>query len=149
MEKKRHTLKNTVMATTDKVILFLGRTFSGHHHDYKMFKTEFPPECDWFAELSVLVDAGYLGIRTDYTGEQIALPHKKPRKSKRNPNTALTDEQKAENRALSQVRTLIENAIGGMKRYNILVDRFRNRRPNFQDDVIAICAALWNFSLAY
>jgi hypothetical protein len=137
------------MTTTDKVILFLGRTFSGHHHDYNMLKTEFSPEFDWFAELSVLADLGYLGIRTDYTGEQIALPHKKPRKSKRHPDTALTDAQKAENRALSQVRILIENAIGGMKRYNILIDRFRNRRGNFQDDVIAICAGLWNFSLAY
>jgi hypothetical protein len=36
-----------------------------------------------------------------------------------------------------------------MKRYNILVDRFRNHRENFQDDVVAICAGLWNFSLAY
>jgi len=147
-EKKRHTLKNTVMTTTDKVILFLGRTFSGHNHDYTLLKTEFSPDKEWFATLSVLVDLGYLGIRTDYTGEQITLPHKKPRKSKRNPGTGLTDEQKAENRALSQVRTLIENAIGGMKRYNILVDRFRNRRNNFHDDVIATCAALWNFSLA-
>lgn len=137
------------MTTTDKVILFVGRTFSGHHHDYTMLKTEFPPESDWFAALSVLVDLGYLGIRTDYVGEQIALPHKKPRKSKHNPDTALTEEQKVENRALSQIRILIENAIGGMKRYNILVERFRNRRNLFQDDVIAICAALWNFSLAY
>jgi hypothetical protein len=137
------------MATTDKVILFVGRTFSGHNHDYHMLKTEFPPQLAWFAELLVRVDLGYLGIRTDYTGEQIALPHKKPRKSKRKPDTALTDQQKAENRALSQVRTLIENAIGGMKRYNILVDRFRNQRENFQDHVIAICAGLWNFSLAY
>lgn len=137
------------MTTTDKVILFVGRTFSGHNHDYTLLKTEFPPDTAWFAALSVLVDLGYLGIRTDYTGEQISLPHKKPRLSKHNPDTALTDKQKAENRALSQVRILIENAIGGMKRYNILVDRFRNRRHNFHDDVIAISAALWNFSLAY
>jgi len=42
-----------------------------------------------------------------------------------------------------------EHAIGDMKRYNILVHCFRNRRSNFHDDVIAICAALWNFSLIY
>lgn len=137
------------MTTTDKVILFLGRTFGGRNHDYKLLKTEFPPDEEWFAELSVLVDLGYLGIRTDYTGEQISIPHKKPRKSKHNLAPTLTNDQKAENRALSQIRILVENAIGGMKRYNILVDRFRNRRANFQDDVIAISAALWNFSLAY
>lgn len=58
-------------------------------------------------------------------------------------------EQKAENRALSQVGNLIENAIGGMRRYNILADRLRNRRANFQGDFIAIYAGLRNFSLAY
>ena len=50
---------------------------------------------------------------------------------------ALTDEQKASNRALSQVRIFVENAIGGIKRYNILVHRFRNLKANFEDDVIA------------
>ena len=45
--KKQHTLKNTVMALPDKFIMFLGRTFSGHHHDYLMLKQEFPPELDW------------------------------------------------------------------------------------------------------
>jgi hypothetical protein len=33
---------------------------------------------------------------------------------------------------LSQVRIWIEHAIGGIKRYNILVDRFRNHRENFK-----------------
>lgn len=137
------------MATTAKVIVFLGRTFTGHHHDYTMLKTELPPALAWFADIAVLVDLGYQGMQTDYLGEQIDLPHKKPRKSKQNPHTCLTDEQKAENKALSQTRILIEHAIGGIKRYNILVDRFRNHRTNFQDQVIAICTALWNFSLTY
>lgn len=137
------------MATPQKGIVFLGYTFTGHHHDYKMLKAELPPELDWFVGLSVLVDLGYLGIQTDYAGEQIERPHKKPRKSKLQPDTCLTDAQKADNKALSQVRILIEHAIGGIKRYNILVNRFRNHRENFQDHIIAICAALWNFSLAY
>ena len=32
--KKRHMLKNTVMSLPEKLIIFLGRTFSGHNHDY-------------------------------------------------------------------------------------------------------------------
>jgi DDE superfamily endonuclease len=131
------------------VIVFLGYTCAGHQHDYTLLKAELSPELDWFAGLSVLVDLGYLGIQTDYAAAQIQRPHKKPRKSKAQPETCLTEAQKAENKALSQVRILIEHAIGGIKRYNILVDRFRNHRENFQDDVIAICAALWNFSLTY
>jgi hypothetical protein len=50
---------------------------------------------------------------------------------------------------LSQVRIFIEHAIGGMKRYNILVQVFRNRKADFEDDAIGICAGLWNFALSY
>ena len=68
MEKKQHTLKNTVMSLPNKFIVFLGRTFSGHNHDYLMLKQEFPPELDWFTDINVRVDLGYLGIQSDYTG---------------------------------------------------------------------------------
>lgn len=147
--KKRHTLKNTVIAALNKTILFLGHTFAGHVHDYTMLKEEFPPEQAWFAFIRVLVDLGYQGILTDYEGKAIQLPHKKPRKSKQNPMTTLSTEQKADNKALSQIRILVENAICGLKRYNILVHRFRNHRKSFEDDVIGIAAGLWNFNLNY
>jgi hypothetical protein len=132
-----------------QIILFVGLTFSGHTHDYKMLKEEFPPEEAWFEFLEVLVDLGYQGILTDYVGEGIQVPHKKPRKSKKNPVTSLTDEQKADNRALSKIRIFVENAICGLKRYNILVHRFRNHKESFDDDVIGIAAGLWNFNLNY
>jgi hypothetical protein len=79
----------------------------------------------------------------------IEIPHKRPRKSKTNPNPTLTVEQRAENRAVSQVRIFIEHAIGGMKRFGILVQRFRNRKENFEDDSVGICAGLWNLNLCY
>ena len=90
----------------DKWIVFLGRTFSGHHHDYNMLKQELPPDLDWFGDLEVWVDLGYQGIQSDDEGEMIEIPHKRPRKSKTNPNPQLTVEQRAENRAVSQVRIL-------------------------------------------
>lgn len=114
-----------------------------------MLKAELPPDDDWFAAIKVLVDLGYLGIATDYAGTELLLPYKKPRRSQHNPQPLLTPEQMADNRAISRVRIAIEHAIAGIKRYNILVHRFRNRRPNFHDDVIAICAGLWNFALIY
>ena len=79
----------------------------------------------------------------------IEIPHKRPRKSKTNPNPTLTVEQRAENRAVSQVRIFIEHAIGGMKRFGILVQRFRNRKENFEEDSVGICAGLWNLNLCY
>ena len=50
--KKDHTLKNTVMSMPDKWIVFLGRTFSDHKHDYRMFKQELPPDLDWIGFVS-------------------------------------------------------------------------------------------------
>jgi hypothetical protein len=137
------------MSLPDKFIVFLGRTFSGHNHDYIMLQQEFPPEMDWFVDLDVLVDLGSLGMKSAYRGEQIAIPTKKPRKSQKHPNPQLSDEQRAANTALSRIRIFVEHAIGGMKRYNILVHAFRNRIENFEDDVIGICAGLWNLVLAY
>lgn len=147
-KKKVHTVKNTIISSVTKVILFIGHTFSGHTHDYTMLKSEFSPQLGWFEELRVLLDLGYQGIRTDYIGSGIEIPHKKPRKSKANPAPQLTDEQKEENRALSHIRILVENAIAGLKRYNILVHAFRNKKDQFEDDVIALGAGLWNFSLS-
>ena len=137
------------MSLSDKFMVFLGRTFSGHNHDYRMLQQEFPPEFDWFTDINVRVDLGYLGIQADYRGDRIDLPTKKPRKSKKNSNPQLSDEQKATNTALSRVRIFIEHAIGGMKRTNILVHTFRNRIKNFEDDVIGVCAGLWNLVLSY
>lgn len=88
-------------------------------------------------------------MQSDYRGDQIAMPTKKPRKSKKNPKPQLSDAQQAANKVLSQVRIFIEHAIGGMKRYNILVHVFRNRKADFEDDAVGICAGLWNFALSY
>jgi len=55
-DKKRHTVKNTVMARPDKGIIFLGRSFSGHKPDYLRLKQELPPELDWFTDLHIRVD---------------------------------------------------------------------------------------------
>ena len=137
------------MALPDTCIIFLGRTFSGHNHDYRMLKQEFPPEVDWFADLNVRVALGYLGIQSDDCGEQIDIPTRTPRKSQKHPNPPLSEEQKVANTALSRVRICIEPALGGMKRYNILVHIFRNRLEHFEDEVIGICAGLWNLVLSY
>jgi DDE superfamily endonuclease len=137
------------MALPDKFIIFLGRTFSGHNHDYLMLQQALPPELEWLADINVRVDLGYRGIQSDCRGEQIAIATRKPRKSRKNPNPQLSEEHKAANTALSRVRIFIEHAIGGMKRSNILVHTFRNRIEHFEDDVIGICAGLWNLVLSY
>jgi hypothetical protein len=101
------------------------------------------------SDIHVRVDLGYQGIQSDYRGDYIDIPTKKPRKSKKTPDPQLNDDQKAANKALSQVRIFIEHAIGGMKRSNILVHVFRNRKADFEDDAVGICAGLWNLMLSY
>ncbi|GBC59256.1 hypothetical protein DENIS_0192 [Desulfonema ishimotonii] len=48
-----------------------------------MLKKEFPPDLPWFEGINALLDLGYQGIQTDYAGDGIRIPHKKPRKSKK------------------------------------------------------------------
>lgn len=127
--------------------MFIGLTFTGHNHDYRMLKYEFPTEEAWFEHLKVFVDLAYQGIRKDYKGENIFIPHKKPRKSKNNPNPSLTDEQKHYNKEVSKTRIVVENAISGMKRFNLIVHAFRNKKLNFHDDVMVLCAGLWNLNV--
>ncbi len=148
-KKKQHTVKNTVITTTRKMVLFLGYTILGSKHDYSLFKTEFPTDQAWFKTFKLWVDLGYLGIKTDYEAVEINIPHKKPRKSKANPTPTLSDEQKEENRRISQIRVIVEHAICGMKRFNVLVAKFRNHKPNFVDDVAVSAAALHNLILTF
>jgi len=136
------------MTTLNKMIVFLGATSGGRHHDYSLLKQAFAPEMPWFEWITLLVDLGFQGIQTDYEGEDIQIPHKKPRKSKHNPDPQLSLEQKQDNQSLSRVRVLVENAIAGLKRFNILTHIFRNRAEGFEDDVIFVCAGLWNFYLS-
>ncbi|NJN98145.1 MAG: transposase [Anaerolineales bacterium] len=143
-KSKRHTVKNTVITNAYRMILFLGYTIFGSKHDYGLFKSEFPPDQAWFKTFKLWVDLGYLGIKTDYEAVEINIPHKKPRKSKANPAPTLTDEQKEENRLISSIRVIVEHAIGGMKRFNALVAKFRNHKPDFVDDVAVAAAGLHN-----
>jgi len=147
-KQRYHTVKNTVISTAAKQVIYLGKTFSGRNHDYAMFKEEFPPEDAWFEGIKLYADSGYQGMKTDYPKSDAELPFKKPRKSKNNPTPELSEEQKAHNKAVSQTRIFVENAICGIKRFRILVDRFRNRIDGFVDDVIVVCAGLWNAMLA-
>ena len=102
----------------------------------------------WFEMIIVLVDLGFQGIVSDYEGDNIFIPFKKPRKSKLKPDPKLSADQKAVNKALAQIRVLAENAIAGIKRFNILTHTFRNSKDDFEDEVIAVSAGLWNFWLA-
>lgn len=112
-----------------------------------MLKKEFPADKPWFKDILMYLDLGYTGILKLYEGEDIQILHKKPRKSKNNPNPQLTEEQQEHNRLVGKIRIFVENALAGLKRYKILVHDFRNKKDNFVDDSIAICAGLWSMMI--
>jgi len=74
-------------------------------------------------EIEAQVDTGYVGIEEYHKNS--FLPHKKPK------NGQLTKEQKRENRVISSKRVSNEHAIGFLKRFKILTERYRNRRKRF------------------
>jgi len=148
-ETNRQTLQHTGMALPDPFLGCLGRTLSAHHHDDRMLQQAFPPELDWCIAINVRVDCGSRGRPSDSKGERMEIPTKKPRQSKKPPKPPWSDAPKAANTVWSPVRICIEQAIGGMKRDNILVHTFRNRIKHFEDDVIGICAGLWHLVLSY
>ena len=125
--------------------MYVGNTVYGSQHDYALFKDEFSVELNWFENIKCRVDLGYQGIKTDYQSSQnIFIPHKKPRKSKKNPKPELTEKQKLTNKKLGKKRVYVEHAIGGMKRFQILNVKLRNKRKDFKNIIIRLAAGLFN-----
>ena len=73
--------------------------------------------------------------------KELFLPHKKPQKQE------LTAEQKSENKVLAGARRVVEHSIAGLKRYRILSDRLRLHDLDLYNQVLGVCAGLWNFRL--
>ncbi len=116
-------------------------------HDYELLKQElhwYEGQRDWFELLEIFVDLGYKGIDKEFLIEKLNMPFRKPRKTAKNPDPQLTEEQKQHNKTVGQTRILVEHAIGSMKFFKILKEDYRNRRCGFDDLSIEICAGLHN-----
>ena len=121
--------------------MYISDAYHGCCHDYSILKQEFNPEKGkWFDNFNVLVDLGFLGIEKDYS-IKVKIPNKKPRKKE------LNNSQKEYNKSVSQIRIKVEHAIGGIKRYRILSDRLRIRNMVRFNQIVGLCAGLWNFMI--
>lgn len=83
-----------------------------------------------------LADSGYQGLTKLHDNRW--TPHKR---SKQHP---LTPEQKQENRQLSRERFVVEHIIRSLKIFQVLSERYRNRRRRFGLRFNLI-AALYNY----
>lgn len=130
-----------VISLKSRWIGFLSRFYPGRHHDYNLLKCIFTPDRQWFKKFTVRLDLGFLGFDKAYRCKHYVLPLKKPK------GQELTEAQRAFNTAQARERIVVEHAIGGLKRYRILSDRLRMHDLKAYDDILGVCAGLWNFQL--
>jgi len=131
-----------------KFILYMGLIAYGSKHDFTMLKEEFNPEIPWFATFQVRIDLGFQGFKDIYKTLATFIPFKNKRAGK-GEKSELPPEQKEQNKKYGKERIFVEHAIGGAKRYRILVDRLRYKSLSFINEVVGICAGLWNLTLLY
>lgn len=129
-------MKNVVLADKDGRVPFLSDTHEGSTHDKPIADTT-PYPLPEGSEL--LQDLGFQGYTLE--GVEITQPHKKPR------GKPLTEEQKAENKAIARRRVRIEHIISSIKRCRILKEPIRLWKDSVRDMVMAICVGLHNFRL--
>jgi len=143
-KKKMHTRKNLIISDKKRRIGYVCPTVEGKRHDYRMFKDEFPPPSEIFPRsVTLWMDLGFVGVEKDYPDATVIMPKKKPK------GKELTDDAKAWNRVVSGFRVLVEHAIGGVKRFGIVSDKFRNRKDGFDDKVMLVSCGLWNYHLEF
>ena len=139
-KKKRHTRKNLIISTRKKRIGFLSKTVEGKQHDFAMLKAQAPPR---YIPIKVRqrVDLGFKGYQKQYPHHTVSMPERKPR------TRELSQTVKEQNKRKSKIRVLVEHALGGVKRLNIVADVFRNKAKDFDDKVMLIACGLWNYHL--
>lgn len=139
-KKKRHTRKNLVITEKSKRIGFLGKTVSGKTHDFAILKKQASPD-NMPPGIKKHLDLGFKGFQKQFPGHIVSMPKRKPR------TKDLTEFVKKQNKKKSGVRVLVENALAGVKRLRIVTDVFRNKKKNFDDQVMLISCGLWNYHL--
>ena len=135
-KKKAHSVKNIIINERQGKVVYLSGTHEGKKHDKKIVDEEnyaFPKRS------KLLQDTGFQGYQPE--GVTIVQPKKKPR------NGELSEIEKIINRGISSLRVEVEHHIGGIKRCQILVQKFRNRVEGFVDDVMETACGLHNFRL--
>ncbi len=134
-KKKKHAVKNGIIATVFCLVLFVSPTVNGNVHDKKIADT-----CYFIPKgYKLWQDTGYQGYKPD--GVCIMQPFKKPK------GKELTMEQKEYNREIASFRVRIEHTIGSVKRFRIVKDECRLRKAGFVESVFATCAALHNLRI--
>lgn len=118
-KKKRHTIKTEIIITKKGKIVGLSDSVPGSIHDFKLRKkSNYLPR-----NSKVLADSGYQGLQLYHKKSKI--PIKKPK------NKELDKASKNHNKELSRERIYVEHKIGQLKVFNILKQKYRNKRNKY------------------
>ena len=93
---------------------------NGKKHDFRLFGES---RIYILKHIQAKADTGFIGIKKHHKNSQL------PRKSSK--HKPLTKEDKQYNHNVSSNRVSNEHAIGFVKRFKILSERYRNRRKRF------------------
>lgn len=137
-------MKNLVLATIEKRILYLSETVEGSASEKRLADDQdlvFAPvtDADEGALLALLLDLGFPGYQPK--GASLVRPHKKPRGGE------LSPAQKEENRAKARERVVVEHALSGVKVWRVVKDVFRSWLHEARDRVMYLACGLHNFRL--
>lgn len=145
-KKKSHTKKHIVVTDKTKKIKVLTKARNGRKHEKKIADKDglydyLPPEVVTYQ------DTGLQGVQGKH--DKAKIPHKKKPKSKHNPNPPpLTEEQKEDNTIIGSIRVSVEHAIWlGLKRFNSISHKFRNKSDKLADQMALLTSGLWNYHL--
>lgn len=139
-KKKRHTRKNLVLSNRRRRVGYLSPTIEGKEHDFQIVKnTRLPDHIP--KKVRIRVDSGFQGLLKEFPGHAVSIPRKKPK------GRPLCKTFKEQNLRKSRIRILVEHAIGGVKRFGIVTQVFRNKQENVDDRAMLITCGLWNYHL--
>lgn len=136
LEKKRHCIKNVLLARADCWIAYLSPTYPGSVHDKAIADEQ---DFEFQRTIKLLQDTGFQGFQPK--NAIVIQPLKKPK------GKELTVQQKQQNREKSSERVVVEHAIGGAKIWRIAKEVCRSWVFETRDYFMCIACALHNFRL--
>lgn len=137
-KRKTHTVKNLVVHDREGKVRYTSDTYEGKKHDKAIAEEE---ELQFPNGSTLWQDKEFQGFAPK--GVTIQQPKKHPR------HRSLSTIEKMNNHSISSVRVKVEHHIGGIERYQILVQPFRNWANQYIDEVMETACGLHNFRLTH
>lgn len=131
-------IKNVILCTPNKKILFAGTTSEGSAHDKALADNA---ELDLSAKVVILADTGFLGFSAGKA--TILLPCKKPYRKDHPAH------HRTWNSHLAKFRVTVEHALAGVKTLRTVKEIIRLKSAESRDMVFELACGLANLRLLH